>query len=264
MNSKWTPAARTALGGAALIAALTMPTSHAAFATELQVPVSVAMRGAVAEVAAGFEKQTGHTVKIISAAPGQITASLKAGEPADVVVQIDSALPDVEALGLVQQGRVALGTTGFGLATRSGDPVPDISTPEALKAVLQGAAKVIYNDPTTTPSGKLVLSIAEKLGLAENVKAKSLVVGPGANIATLAKDTGPGPAVALAVLVEIAGHPGAKVIGPLPKAMQVPLPYSAVLAAKPKDEAAAKAFLQALGQPEAKKAYAKAGFEVKE
>jgi len=49
----------------------------AARGAELQVPVSIAMRGAVAEVAATFEKQTGHTVKIIAAAPAQIVASLK-------------------------------------------------------------------------------------------------------------------------------------------------------------------------------------------
>jgi hypothetical protein len=122
----------------------------AARGAELQVPVSIAMRGAVAEVAATFEKQTGHTVKIIPAAPGQIVASLKGGAPADVVVQIDSALPEMEDKGLVRRGRVALGTTGFGLATRSSDPTPDIATPAALKAVLLGAAKVIYNDPAIT------------------------------------------------------------------------------------------------------------------
>jgi len=33
--------------------------------------------------------------------------------------------------------------------------------------------------------------------------------------------------IALAVLVGILGHPGAKAIGPLPKELQVPLPYFA-------------------------------------
>ena len=76
----------------------------------------------------------------------------------DVVVQIDSALPEMEDRGLVRRGRVALGATGFGIATRSGDPALDIATPDALKAVLLGAAKVIYNDPAVTPSGKLLPS----------------------------------------------------------------------------------------------------------
>jgi molybdate transport system substrate-binding protein len=249
------------LGGLAAAISIALPVASG---TELQVPVSIAMRGAVAEVAAKFEKRSGHTVKIIAAAPGQIVASLKGGAPADVVVQIDAALPELEDKGLVRRGRVPLGTTGFGIATRSGDPTPDIATPEALKAVLLGATKVIYNDPAVTPSGKLLLSIAERLGVAEEVKVKSQVVAAGANVETLAKSSGDGPVIALAVLVEIPGHPGARAIGPLPKELQVPIPYSAVLGSTPKDEAAAKAFLLALGTPEAKQAYAKAGFEVKQ
>lgn len=250
-------------GQVACLGAAILMASPAVSAAELQVPVSIAMRGAVAEVAATFEKQTGHTVKIIAAAPSQIVASLKGGAPADVVVQIDSALPEMEDKGLVRRGRVALGTTGFGIATRSGDPAPDIATADALKAVLLGAAKVIYNDPAVTPSGKLLLTIAERLGVAEQVKAKSQVVAAGANVDTLARDSGAGPVIALAVLVEIPGHPGAKAIGPLPRELQVPLPYSASLGARPRDEPAAEAFLRALGTPEAKKAYARAGFEVK-
>src|ERR1043165_6599173 len=113
----------------------TLIASPAASAAELQVPVSIAMRGAVAEVAATFEKQTGHTVWIIAAAPSQIVASLKGGAPADVVVQIDSALPEMEDKGLVRRGRVALGTTGFGVATRSRDPTPDIATADAISGV---------------------------------------------------------------------------------------------------------------------------------
>lgn len=249
-------------GQAACLAAA-MLIALPASGTELQVPVSIAMRGAVAEVAAAFEKQTGHTVKIIAAAPTQIVNSLKAGEPADVVVQVDSALPEMEDKGLVRRGRVALGATGFGIATRSRDPAPDIATPEALKAVLLGAAKVIYNDPAVTPSGKLLLTIAERLGVAEQVKAKSQVVAAGLSVDAVAKDTGEGPVIALAVLVEIPGHPGAKTIGPLPKELQVPLPYSASLASKTRDEPAAEAFMRALATPEAKQAYARAGFEVK-
>jgi molybdate transport system substrate-binding protein len=252
------------MGLVACLVAAILIVLPAASGAELQVLVSIAMRGAVAEVAATFEKQTGHTVNIIAAAPSQIVASLKGGAPADVVVQIDSALPEMEDKGLVRRGRVALGTTGFGIATRSGDPAPDIATPDALKAVLLGAAKVIYNDPAVTPSGKLLLSIAERLGVADQVKAKSQVVAAGANVDTLAKYSGDGPAIALAVLVEIPGHPGAKAIGPLPKELQVPLPYSALLGSTPKDEPAAEAFLRALGTPEAKEAYAKAGFEVKQ
>jgi len=72
-----------------------MPTGQAA---ELQVPVSVALHGAVAEMAAAFEKRSGHTVKMTVAAPGEIVAALQAGRHADVVVLTNGALADPAAL----------------------------------------------------------------------------------------------------------------------------------------------------------------------
>jgi extracellular solute-binding protein len=68
--------------------------------------------------------------------------------------------------------------------------------------------------------------------------------------------------VALTVLTEVAGQPEVKLVGPLPKELQVPLPYSAVLSAHPSDEMASQAFLQAIASANAKQAYAAAGFGV--
>src|ERR1700686_2423804 len=113
----------TAFLSVALSIAIT--TSQAA---ELQAQVTISIRGAVAEEAAAFEKRTSHTVKTIVAAPGEIAAALQAGRHADVVVLTNGALVELEDKGLVRRGRVPLATTGFGLATRSGDDTPDIST----------------------------------------------------------------------------------------------------------------------------------------
>ena len=248
----------TAFGSSTL--AVAIPTAQAA---ELKAEVTISIRGPVAEVAAAFEKRTGHSVKITVAAPGEIVAALQAGRHADVVVVTNGALAELEDKGLVQRGRrVLLGSEGFGLATRSGDSVPDISTPEALRAVLLVASKVIYNDPKVTPSGQLLLRIAERLGVADQVKAKSQVVASGTNVSTLAKDTTPGIVIALSVLPEISGHPGAKLVGPLPKELQDPVTVFAVPGAHPQDEATAQAFLQELASTEAKKAYVAIGFEV--
>jgi molybdate transport system substrate-binding protein len=249
------------LEAAFLLAALSVAVP-AAQAAELQAQVSIALRGPVAEVTAAFEKRTGHTVKTTVAAPGEIVAAIQAGRHADVVVLTNGALGGLEDKGLARRGRVPLATTGFGIATRSGDAAPDVSTPEGLRAALLGASKVIYNDPKVTPSGQLLLRIADRLGVAEQVKAKSQVVAAGANVSMLAQDKSPGTVLALSVLVEIPGHPGAKLVGPLPKELQTPLPYSAALGAHPVDEPAAQALIQALASAEAKRAYAAAGFEV--
>jgi molybdate transport system substrate-binding protein len=238
---------------------LAMPAARAA---ELQVHVTIAMRGAVKEMAAAFEKQSGHTVKLTVASPGEIVAALQAGGHADVVVVTDGALDALEDKGVVRRGRVLLATSGFGLATRSGDLVPDISTPQAVRAMLLQASKVIYNDPRFAPSGQLLLRVAERLGVAEEVKAKSQVVAAGASVSALAKDTSPGLVVAIAPLTEIPGHAGAIFVGPLPRDLQVRSLFSAALGAHPHDEAAARAFVQALAGPDARQAYLAAGFEV--
>ena len=241
------------------ILSLPIPTAHAA---ELHAEVTISIREAVAEVATVFEKRSGHKVKTTVAAPGEIVATLQAGRQADVVVVTNGALAELEDKGLVRRGGVPLASAGFGLATRSGDHVPDISTPEALRAVLLEASKVILNDPNVAPAGQLLLHIAERLGVADQVKAKSQVVAAGTNVSTLAKDTSPGIVIALSVLPEIAGHPGAKLLGPLPRELQAPVTVFAALGARPQEEAAAQAFLQELGSTEAKKAYAAIGFEV--
>jgi ABC-type molybdate transport system substrate-binding protein len=105
---------------------VTISATHAA---ELQVPVSFALRGPVAKVAAAFEKESGHTVKMTVAAPGEIAAALQTGRQADVIVLTKDGLAGLDGKGLVRRDRVLLATTGFGLATRSGDVAPDISKP---------------------------------------------------------------------------------------------------------------------------------------
>jgi molybdate transport system substrate-binding protein len=245
----------TAIVSAALSVAV--PAAHSA---EVQVPVSIGLRGPVAEVATAFEKKSGHTVKMVIEAPGDIVAALQAGQHADVIILTNGGVAELDGKGLVGRDRVPLATTGFGLATRSGDLAPHISTPDALRTVLLGASRVIYNDPKNSPSGQLMLRIAERLGVAEQIKSQ--VVAAGTSLVTLAKDTGPGTVVALTVLTEVAGEPRVKLVGPLPKELQVALPYSAVLSAHPQDEVAAQAFLRALASAEAKQAYVAAGFEV--
>jgi molybdate transport system substrate-binding protein len=215
-------------------------------------------------VAAAFEKESGHTVKMTVAAPGEIVAALQAGRHADVIVITNDGLAELDGKGLVQRDRVPVATTGFGLATRSGDLAPDISTPDALREALLGASKVIYNDPKVSPAGQLLLRIAELLGVAEQLKAKSQVTAAGTHMVTLAKDSSPGTVVALTVLTEVAGHPGVKLVGPLPKELQVPLHFSAAPGARPLDEVPSQAFLQALAGADAKQAFAAAGFGVEE
>jgi ABC-type molybdate transport system substrate-binding protein len=92
---------------------LPIPTAHAA---ELHAEVTISIREAVAEVAAVFEKRTGHKVTTTVAAPGEIVATLEAGQQADVVVVTNGALAELEDRGLVRRGGAPLASAGYGLA----------------------------------------------------------------------------------------------------------------------------------------------------
>src|SRR5262249_14736482 len=77
---------RRRFSSAAALSVLLLSAMSACQAAELEVPVSIALRGGVGEMATQFGKRTGHTVKVTPGAPGEIAAALKAGRHADLVV----------------------------------------------------------------------------------------------------------------------------------------------------------------------------------
>jgi hypothetical protein len=92
---------------------------------------------------------------------------------------------------LVKQGKVVEGSTvnlarvGLGLAVKQGAPKPDISTVEAFKRTLLNAKAIAYS--TAGLSGLQFISTAEKLGVGEQVKAKSKTIPAGAAAELVAK-----------------------------------------------------------------------------
>jgi molybdate transport system substrate-binding protein len=74
---------------AAALAALAFP----ALADELQVAVAANFSGAAQKIAAQFEKDTGHTVRLSFGATGKFYAQIEAGAPFDVLLAADQATP---------------------------------------------------------------------------------------------------------------------------------------------------------------------------
>src|ERR1700732_3841405 len=100
------------LGAAAFLSVAFLGATPAAQAAELQVQVTIALRVAVGEMAAAFEKRSGHTIKMTVAAPGEIVAALQAGRHADVVVLTNGALDELDDKGVVRRDRVPLASSG--------------------------------------------------------------------------------------------------------------------------------------------------------
>src|SRR5262245_25947665 len=161
----------TALATAVCLTALTAGTQ----AAEITV---VATGGPLPEVmgvlAPMFEKASGHTVKLsIKGAPA-IIKEIKDGASIDLIVSGDDTVDALVKDGLIAAGSAAkVMQSRVGAGVRTGAPRPDISTSDALKATLLAAKSVAHSQGT---SGQFFTTVIAKLGIADALKAKTIVV----------------------------------------------------------------------------------------
>lgn len=192
-----------------------------------------------------FEKATGNTVKFSSKGGPAIEANLKQGA-ADLVVINTEIVDDLAAKGdVAADGKTLLMISKVGIAVKAGAKKPDVGTPDKLKVALLAAKTVGYSQGA---SGQHFLTVIERLGIADAVKAKAVVVQGrpvGAAIASGEAEIG------LQQVAELRPVAGVDVIGELPRELQKQIPYSAGVAAKAKNPAAARALVAFLRSPAA-------------
>ena len=153
-------------------------------AAEVVVMSAGAVKAAFQEASARWSAQSGTTVRATFAPAGELRKRMTAREAADVLVMPAGELMAYERESEVLPGtRRDLGVSAMGAAVRKGAPVPDISTPEALKRALLAAKSVTYMDPTLGSSGKhFDESVLPALGIRDAVRAKA-VLGKGGSVA---------------------------------------------------------------------------------
>jgi len=187
-----------------------------------------------------FESATGNKVKISFKGDAAIATDLKQGA-ADLVITNTESVDELATSGEVAgNGKTLLMISKVGVAVKAGAAKPDISTPEKFKAALMAAKSVGYSQGT---SGRHVLTVIEKLGIANAVKEKAVIAQGrpvGAAIASGEAEIG------MQQVAELRPVPGVDVIGELPPELQKQIPYSAGIAAKAKDAATARALVSFL------------------
>ena len=215
-----------------------------AHAAELKVLAGGSLRSVLTELAPQFERATGHKLTIhFDTTPNLIKAAT--GEPFDLgVVPIDvfyDTAAKTHFTPPVQFARV-----GYGVAVKSGAPKPDVATPEAFKKTLLEAKSITFLPASA--AGSYILKMFERLGIADAMKAKTIVQQ---------QPTGIVPAVIsgqaeIAVFVNnVLTAPGVEIVGPFPPGLQQELVFPAALAVDTKEKEAAKAFIDFLMSPEA-------------
>lgn len=169
----------------ALALALLLCLSTQVSASEVLVAAASDLSGAIKEIAATFEKQTGHTVKLTLGSSGNFYAQILHGAPFDVFLSADlNYIREIEKAGLAETGTSYVYATGrIVLWVPRKSPIP-IET-LGMKALLDPRAKrIAIANPVHAPYGRAAVEAMKKAGIHESAKAKVVL---GENISQTAQ-----------------------------------------------------------------------------
>jgi molybdate transport system substrate-binding protein len=226
---------------ALVLAALSVP----AFADELQVAVAANFAAAAKMVAASFEKDTGHTVKLSFGATGKFYAQISAGAPFDVLLAADDATPRklvAEGKGIAETRRTyALGK----LVLWSADPALVDDQGAVLKSARWKHLSVA--DPKLAPYGEAARQALEHRKLTDAVKSR-LVTAENIGQAYQFVSTG-NAELGFVALGQVQPPDGSRTAGSMwvvPDTDYTPIRQDAVVLASTPSKAAAVAFVDYL------------------
>jgi molybdate transport system substrate-binding protein len=233
---------------AALILGLALLPVAAAKAAELKVIAGGSLTALLNDdLGPQFEKASGHKLAIQFDSTPNIIARVNSGMPFDLaIVPIDVFKDAAAKTHFVPGPTIDIARVGYGVAVRAGAAKPDVSTPDALKKTLLDASSIAL--VPSSAAGAYVIKVFERLGIADEMKAKTKAqAGPPQIAPAVAK----GEAELGVFLTNVLIAPGIELAGPFPADLQQELVFTAAVAADAREADAAMAFIHFLTTPAA-------------
>jgi molybdate transport system substrate-binding protein len=216
--------------------------------------IRVLSGGAARSFVEPLAKTFHHPVKLEYQAMGQLVKTLSAsGAP-----RYDMVIVTTEVAEKLQlRDAKPLARTGIGIAVNEKAPLPDISTPDAVKKTLLAAKSVVYINPDTGTSGKYVVDMFRKLNILDEMKGKTTLVDSGYAVAPVGRGE-----VELGIhqISEILPVKGVRLVGPLPQELQRYTVYAAAPVPGGANAQAVSDFIRHLTSAEARGRLAAAGY----
>jgi molybdate transport system substrate-binding protein len=240
----------SAIAAVALGFGLMAPSAQAA---EILVLGSQGNISGIRDLAAGFERASGH--KVIASQERNVMDKVNANAPADVVSGNPPVIDDLIKQGKVVGRRVDFARAGIGVAVKEGAPKPDLSTTDAFVRMLRNAKSIGYS---TVGSGLMAANIIKNLGLTEELKARTKFLDGFPAAEAVARGE---VEIALQQINVILPVKGAELAGPLPAELQQYNHFAVGVLAVSKEREAATALVNFMGAPENEALVRKSGLE---
>lgn len=192
-----------------------------------------------------FERTAACPVELVVDSTRNALERIQNGEVGDVAVLQDVSIATLADAGILDNAsRRPFAASRIGLGCRAGAPRPDITSVGQFRSALLNASSIAHTE--FGPSGRYFPQLAERLGLAEEMKRKT-VTRPGGYIGYAVTE---GQAeLAFQQLCELMAVPGLDVIGPIPDELQhLVLTETAVFKEAPHPQLA-KALMEFFARP---------------
>jgi molybdate transport system substrate-binding protein len=223
-------------------------------ADEVSVAVAANFTAPAKEIAAAFEKKSGHRAVLSFGATGALYTQITQDAPFEVFLAADEARPKkAVAEGLAVADSLFVYAVGrLALYGKAADAAKDATS---LKAA--NVNKIAICNPTAAPYGAAAVATMQKLGLYDGLKPKLV---EGADITQAFQFVESGNAeVGFVALSQLTGKTGGS-FWIVPQGLYPAIKQDAGLLKKGASHAAAKAFLEFLKGPEARETIAKYGY----
>ena len=201
---------------------------------------SMATRSVLDALAAAYEAVP---VKVESIGGVDVERRVAAGEACDFVVLAGATIERLATAGRVhREGSVDLARSGMAIAIPAGAARPDIGSEAAVRAAVASSRGVGYS---TGPSGKYVLGLVDRWGLAASTRL--VEAPPGVPVATLLAR---GDAdLGFQQMSELLDMPGIEIVGPMPPDIQLITVFRAAVCTASTHREATEALLRYFASP---------------
>ena len=216
--------------------------------------------GAAQGLVSAVARERGIEVAGSFGAVGAQMERFRAGAPCDLVILTDAQVTALAANAEVLAETCAdLGAVATSVAVRADAAVPDVSTPDALRAALLDADAIYFPDPAKSTAGIHFAKVIDGLGIRPQVESRLKTFPNGAAaMGELAKAAG--RPIGCTQATEIIATPGIRLVAQLPKGCDLETVYTVAVNARAARPAEARDFARELAGGGTRAVRAGAGF----